>query len=578
MSVLSTILRPSLRKKLLFFSVLLAIIPLGIAGDRMITITQDELKSAANDELRVTAEQISSEIDDFYRDTWLAPLLLVKNVIENEKLGVVEKYSLMQSATRQVEDIIWLQVNADADIQPFSVYRAAFDEKLTENGLDKNQVLKISRTAIADFFGEEGIITGELEYIEKIDTWLTTIYIPLELEINSAKTLLSARINLNRLINEIKEHPFNNTGKIFVTDKNGFQLFTKDKTDLSGLDLVKNATDMLRSGTRLINIQPYTKPDGQKMLGAYSMPGSFDWAVISERSEENAYLAVFEMFKSLMIWVTIGLIIAVVGAIWFSRKISKPILQISDVAVKVGHGDFQVRVDELKSKDEISHLGRRMNTMIEELRERFELTKFVSGHTIDAIKKSDVDGIKLGGARDNATVFFSDIRGFTAFSEKVEPEIVIEMLNLYLRHQAHIVKKYHGDIDKYVGDELVAVFRGEQMVENAARSAIEIHQKMKELNDEHPDWDIGIGIGINTGDMIFGAMGSEERMDYTILGDNVNLGARLCSAAKGNQTIISESSYNQIKDSDIFVIEQLEKLRVKGKSQPIQIYQVNSLK
>jgi adenylate cyclase len=274
----------------------------------------------------------------------------------------------------------------------------------------------------------------------------------------------------------------------------------------------------------------------------------------------------------------VGLFVAVLGAVFFSRRISRPILEVSRVAEEVGKGDFGVRVSKSRSNDEISDLGKRFNKMIEELRERFELQKFVSGHTIDAIKQAKEEGMKLGGERKRATVFFSDIRGFTAFSEKVEPEVVVEMLNKYLRCQAQVVHKYHGDIDKYVGDELVAIFKGNYMVKNAVLCAIEIHKEIAKLNAEHPEWDIPVGIGINTGDVILGATGSEERMDYTMLGDTVNLGARLCSVAGHHQTIISESSYREIADLEWIEVARLDAVQVKGKAEPITIYEVKGIR
>ena len=103
------------------------------------------------------------------------------------------------------------------------------------------------------------------------------------------------------------------------------------------------------------------------------------------------------------------------------------------------------------------------------------------------------------------------------------------MVNTILSRQAEIVKKFGGDIDKFVGDELVAIFEGPSMVRDAVHCAIEIQRKIKSMAAELGE-EIGIGIGINTGEMVMGAMGSEHRMDYTVIGDSVNLGARLCSA------------------------------------------------
>jgi adenylate cyclase len=180
--------------------------------------------------------------------------------------------------------------------------------------------------------------------------------------------------------------------------------------------------------------------------------------------------------------------------------------------------------------------------MVHELREKCHLQKFVSRQTIDAVRKSTLEGVKLGGERKIATVFFSDIRGFTSYSENVEPERVVTMLNKCLATQAQIVKECTGDIDKYVGDELVAVFEGPDMVKNAVRAAIRVQNAMHETLHIEVKEDISVGIGINTGEMIMGAMGSKERMNCTVIGDNVNLAARLCSAAKPGQILLAQSS------------------------------------
>ncbi len=561
----------TLRKKLLFFSVLLAIIPLGIAGNRMISITQDELKSAANDELTATSNQIAITIDNFYQDTWLTPLKLIKNALENEFLGVSERISILTS-TQESEDIVSLQLDVEGIADPVMVRWESFSKSLEEAGLDPREALLVPRAGLKSSMVEGASISKDIEYLEKADIWLLSIKMPLSAKISGRNAVLSARINLERLIMQIEDYPFSN-GMINIVNENGMELLTSEREDLSSLKIVDDALASMKSN-RAYKTAPYTRPDGKEMLAAFSFPDNFNWAVISQRYEEDAYIAVYEMFVSLMLWVGVGLVLAVIGGIFYSTKISKPILHIADVAKQVGQGNFNVRVAHIKSRDEIYRLAKRMNSMIEGLRERFELQKFVSANTIDAIKKSDQDGIKLGGERANATVFFSDIRGFTAFSEQVEPEIVIEMLNTYLRHQADIVKQHKGDIDKFVGDEMVAVFKGDDMVKNAVKAAIEIQEKIEKLNNEHPQWDIPVGIGINSGDMIMGAMGSEERMDYTILGDNVNLGARLCSSAKAYEIILSANAYNQIKDLNLFKIETLEPIKVKGKTNPINIYSV----
>lgn len=211
-------------------------------------------------------------------------------------------------------------------------------------------------------------------------------------------------------------------------------------------------------------------------------------------------------------------------------------------------------------------------------------SRYLSKEVINELM-NDPSKLKLGGERKNITVIFSDVRGFTKFSEAHQPEEIVAMLNDILTQQSAVVFKYNGTLDKFVGDELMAFFGapGEIHAKDhayfAVRSAIEMQAKVAQLR-EH--WAGGtkesleIGIGINSGEMVVGNMGSAEMMNYTVIGDNVNLAARLCSAAAGNDIIISEATYEQIKDR--IETEKLEPITVKGKAKPISIFRVIALK
>ena len=280
--------------------------------------------------------------------------------------------------------------------------------------------------------------------------------------------------------------------------------------------------------------------------------------------KNKVYSLLTGTFTILLVWFVLRM--------FMKRVVVHPIGNIGDVAQKVGKGDFSVTAT-VQSKDEIGDLAGRINEMIVGLRERFHLQKFVSQQTVDAVRQADSMGVKLGGERKTATVFFSDVRGFTSFSEKVEPERVVTMLNSILSRQTVIVKKYGGDIDKFVGDELVAVFLGDEMVLRAVQCAVEIQQTMNDVATTAGE-DVGIGIGINTGEMVMGAMGSAERMDFTVIGDAVNLGARLCSAAVRGQILVSENSTRYLRGMNSVDMVKLDPIRVKGKEQPIEIFEV----
>ncbi len=193
----------------------------------------------------------------------------------------------------------------------------------------------------------------------------------------------------------------------------------------------------------------------------------------------------------------------------------------------------------------------------------------------------DPSKLKLGGDKKHLSVMFSDIRGFTTISEKLSPENLVHLLNEYLTAMTNIVFKYDGLLDKYIGDAIMAVFGApleqKDHAQRACRTAIEMIAKLKELQKKWAaeGWpEINIGIGVNTGDMVVGNMGSEMRFDYTVMGDNVNLASRLEGTNKeyGTQIIISEFTYEIVKDE--FVCRELDAVRVKGKKLPVRIFEL----
>tara|TARA_A100001201_G_scaffold142780_1_gene141968 strand:+ start:1177 stop:2925 length:1749 start_codon:yes stop_codon:yes gene_type:complete len=180
--------------------------------------------------------------------------------------------------------------------------------------------------------------------------------------------------------------------------------------------------------------------------------------------------------------------------------------------------------------------------------------------------------LKLGGERKYCSFLFTDVRGFTSLSEKLEPEEVTEIMNKALTIQANAVKKYGGMVDKYIGDAMMAIFNApldlDMHEDRAILTAIEIKKQMEEAN-----LDIDIGIGINSGDAVIGNMGSDTRFDYTAIGDAVNLAARMESSCKevGEDIVIAENTALQ---TDMKLVK-LKPIKVKGKSKAIKIYTID---
>jgi adenylate cyclase len=569
--------RFSLRRKLMFFAIAIAIVPLVVAGRTMIRIAQDELKSSANEQLLGTAQQLTEEINDLYEHTWLAPLLLMRNAIDSDTLGVQEKVSLLTLGIADIPDIAALQITIKGSPIPLVVVNEAFAARLEAASLDPLETLRTQAKTIEAYEDSGEVYAQDVSHIAETDDWLATVVLPLDSLLAGQESTFSARIDLNRLREFIDEHPLTKQrGFIAIVDAKGEEIFQSGRPDLDQFEIKAEALGFLESGTRLLSVEPYANREtGERILAAYSFPRPFDWAVLVGKSESDAYAAINEMIRSLGMWVLGGLVIAVGGAVIFALGMSRPILEIDRVAGEVAKGNFRARVRNVRSKDEIGDLGRRMNDMIVGLSERFHLEKFVSGGTIAAIKLADDQGVALGGEKRLATMMFCDIRGYTAFAEKRDPERVVEVLNFIFQRQADIVTRHRGDIDKFVGDQIVAVFLGDDMVLNASLCALEIQDAMADLGREHPDWGLAVGIGVNCGEVILGAMGSKDRMDYTVLGDAVNVAARLCSHAARGQTLLSADTYAAIADKVRFEAEPLAPIRVKGKSEPVPVYAIH---
>src|SRR5204862_3415814 len=168
--------------------------------------------------------------------------------------------------------------------------------------------------------------------------------------------------------------------------------------------------------------------------------------------------------------------------------------------------------------------------MIHGLRTKLILQRFVSkGAALVAEVAGGGTAEKIAGERRGAVILFSDIRSFTAYSETVPPERVVDLLNRFLQAQSDVVEKYGGDIDKFVGDELMAVFVAERAEERAVLAAIEMIEAVDRVRE--PGENLQIGVGVSSGDVIYGPIGALRRMDFTVIGDVVNTGASLCAAA-----------------------------------------------
>ncbi|HAP44109.1 MAG: hypothetical protein A2087_07895 [Spirochaetes bacterium GWD1_61_31] len=252
-----------------------------------------------------------------------------------------------------------------------------------------------------------------------------------------------------------------------------------------------------------------------------------------------------------------------------SRSAIRPVAEVTKAMQRVGGGDLSVSLDRV-GLDEFGLMAVRFNEMVRGLKERSKLSQYVSRSTVAAVQ----DAVGSGSSshqveRRHLTMFFSDIRGFTPYSESRDPGQVVTTLNTVLSLQAEIIRQAGGDVDKFIGDEVMAVFPD---VLPAVEAAFSIQKAMSARRGEVDG--LGLGIGIHDGDVVQGDVGSQDIRNYTVIGDAVNTAARLEAIARPGEILLSESANGAAGVQSHFAVVMRGELKLKGKEIPIRTYSV----
>jgi adenylate cyclase len=371
--------------------------------------------------------------------------------------------------------------------------------------------------------------------------------------------------------------------QFYLVDKDGVVLaHPNDKLVFEGKsfgtsEIVEKALQSKVSQGEMKFFDPDLK---KKFIGSFALT-QFGPSVIAQVSEE-VILEPARFVKREAFFIT-GLVLS--GALFFvfifSMTLTNPIEKLVDVTREVASGNFDVHAN-IDSHDEVGELARSFDRMVDGLRERDKmknvLNKFHGSSVTEDLLKGD---LHLGGKNKTVTVFFSDIRDFTKFSEGHTPEEVVAMLNEYFEIMVGIVTKNHGVVDKFVGDAMMAVWgapntTGEDEV-FALKACIEMRQSLATLNElrlGRGQTEIKIGMGLNSGPAISGTIGSSERMEYTVIGDTVNTASRIESSTKAFGTDLLISGDTLAKVETKFITEYAGSAEVKGKAEPLKMFKV----
>ncbi|MBI5191201.1 MAG: HAMP domain-containing protein [Nitrospirae bacterium] len=305
---------------------------------------------------------------------------------------------------------------------------------------------------------------------------------------------------------------------------------------------------------------------------------------LSDRVIEEA---VSKMRRRVMEIGVVALFLGGVGAFTLATYFVSPIKLLVDGVNEVGKGnlDQEIKVDR---RDEVGELTNAFNQMTRGLREKefikntFE--RYMSKQLAEKLLGDhDKMTLELGGEHRFVTILFTDIRGFTTMSEKLDPKSVISFLNEYFSTMVDVVFEYNGWIDKFIGDAMMVIYglpiKAEDDAVRAVRTGLRMKDAMRRFNEKRVaegHEPMHIGIGINTGTVVAGNVGSESRMNYTVVGDAVNLAARLVPLSKTEEIIISQYTYDLVKDR--FTTVKLGMVSLKGKHELQQVYEVTGEK
>ena len=259
----------------------------------------------------------------------------------------------------------------------------------------------------------------------------------------------------------------------------------------------------------------------------------------------------------------------------------KPINELAKDALEIGKGNLDVEVRE-SGNDEIGELSKTFKQMIKGLKEREFLRDTFGKYVNPEVARLALEGaLKLGGEKKNVSILLSDIRSFTALSEKLPPEKIVKLLNSFFDVMVEAIVSFGGNIDKYIGDAILASFGVPLDLPKhplyACRAALEMQKKLKEFNKKEST-NNRMGIAVHTGEVIAGNIGSSKKMEYTSIGDTVNTAARLEPLNKkyGTDIIISETTYEQINSK--MEAEFLGEETLRGKAEPLKIYRLIEMK
>jgi adenylate cyclase len=561
------------------FLLLLGTIPIAYQSAKEFeTISVDRESDANRDQARARATEVEGALISYVDKVKIISSLLTKEFTTD-----AERQSALDLTFRGDRDLVSVEViGMDTSKPPV---RLVNDEYLKNYKLDETYIdtLRAGQRR-GNSFPFNSVFAGQIEVRNSSvegGAPLLTIGIPLVMDDSGRFTHIGlAEVRLDRL-----QSVFANISDrlMFLVDRDGRVLAHPDEskvfsgTTLKDLSIVRVAeTSQFREGA-----SRYQDAKTKEWFRGAFRKTSLNVTVVAVANEEVILEAARGVKRIAFNIAGHVLSVALFLIFVFSITLTAPIEKLVDITSQVAKGNFQVKAN-IRSRDEVGQLGDAFDTMIVGLQERDKVksmfAKFHGSSVTEDLMKGD---LQLGGSKKHVAVFFSDIRDFTKFSEGHTPEEVVDMLNEYFQIMVGIINRNGGIVDKFIGDAIMAIWGAPNQTDRDPQSAVKAClemrsalEKLNELRAERGKSAIKIGMGVHYGEAISGTIGSDERMEYTVIGDTVNQASRIEASTKafGTDLLISDSLLETCQSE--FVIEEAGRVEVKGKSKPLTLFKV----
>ncbi len=404
--------------------------------------------------------------------------------------------------------------------------------------------------------------------------------------------ILSLRVSvaLHKLWKEIPSQRVGGTGFAVLLGAGGVPLiYPADQLLESDLPLLREwpigATALGRTSVGALDFADMRpRMRGRIQLGAYAPVPDISAVVIIQQPRDEALIAVIRMKRLAYSIIGLACLGAFCAAFWMTRRITQPLLQLIRGAETVAAGEFPEGI-RIQTQDELQKFGDTFNAMVIQLKDRERLRETFGKYVSVEVARRLLDSgkVDLGGEEIEATVLFCDIRNFTTMSERMTPKQVVSFLNSYFSYVTVPITDNHGIVSKFIGDAIMAVFTpifgSEHHAIDAVQSALRMKVALSSFNSEStPSERVEFGIGIQTGKLVAGNVGTIARLEYTVIGDTVNVASRVESATKefGADILLGEDVHAMVGDAfrEKAFFEKIGPVGLKGKTKQVVLYRL----